>query len=1113
MIRSGETRNQIVARQGARHAAGSHGHRARRARRALVRHLQPPAQRADRLPRLGDRRRGREPRGRPASAPRVRRPRSRHRDVHQLPRRRRVRRPRDLRHDALHQARRRDRVLRHRDVDGLAAARGRRRGQAVVAPERPRADPPTPRRLPGPEHGHRDPRPRGDRAPAPHGGDLLRAHRQADPGDQRRARARPLLHPRAGEGLRADRQDHERPRQQRSLNARFLHIDRPGRDDGRAVGVVDDTARTSSPVIERMLELVDERMDSERAPILRAFVREYMRRVEGEAHGRDAEALLNETLGVFELAASRDGAPVAVRAFNPVPAEHGYATRGTVLETNTEDLPFLVDSVSAELEARGIGIVRIVHPIIGTERDARGRIVAVRHPREASAIESVMHFELDRTLGPEELAGLEDATRRVIEDVRHVVRDHAAMRLRMNEMIDLAKAAKGRYDEEEVSETVAFLRWLLDESFIFLGARDYEVSDGQIRVVHGSGLGLLADCDDSAYAKPVALDSLEPDLRDRIEHGDLLIVSKSNRLSPVHRHARMDYIGVRKSGPDGSTAGESRMLGLFTTKAYAEPASQSPLLNRKLRAVLAAEDLIEGSHDYKAAVSLFDSFPKDELLAAPVDDLRGAVIALLGGAGPDRVRVLGRRHPDGRGASVIVDLPKPRYDADQVARVRDLIAGRVGARSIDTHEVLGEGERVQLHFTAHAPDGVGDLDLPTLQRDVSDLTRTWDDRAREALVAANGERGRVLAARWAKRLPASYKAAVEPAAAAGDIAALERLFTSGQPFLVALRNEGELTRIGLYRVGGKLELSRAMPMLEHLGLRVIEERPTRLAAGGETWLQDFGVLGPTDRPLDLDEAGERIAECIAAVWRGDAESDSLNRLVVTTGMDWRQVAILRAYRKYRQRLGSRFTEGYQHDVIAANPHITERQIRLFELRFDPARERDREGEEHLRDQILEDLDAVASLDHDRILRNQLGLIEATVRTNAYRSGRRALSFKVRSADVPAMPQPPPLFEICVYAPEVEGIHLRGGKSARGGIRWSDRMDYRTEVFGLMRAQMTKNAVIVPDGAKGGFHLRDRPEDPAELRAEVERQYVTYVSGLLDVTDNLVDGEVGHPEGG
>ena len=421
---------------------------------------------------------------------------------------------------------------------------------------------------------------------------------------------------------------------------------------------------------------------------------------------------------------------------------------------------------------------------------------------------------------------------------------------------------------------------------------------------------------------------------------------------------------------------------------------------------------------------------------------------------------------------------------------------------------------MRVHLTARAPaGGLGELSPARLQAEVAELTRTWDDRAAEALVARHGDRGGVLAARWAPRLPDSYKAAVAPDAAAEDVRCFERLFTSGQAFGVGLRNEGELTRIGLYRLGGKLELSRAMPILEHLGLRVIEERPTRLVGGrGETWLQDFGVLGPTDRPLDLDEVGERIADLIVAVFGGDAESDDLNRLIVTTGLDWRQITVLRALRRYRQRIGSRFTEGYQHEVIAANPHVTEKLVRLFELRFDPARPRDEDAETALRDEILEDLDAVASLDHDRILRNQLGLIEAIVRTNAYRSGHRALAFKVRSGDVPAMPQPAPLFEIFVHSADVEGIHLRGGRIARGGIRWSDRMDYRTEVFGLMRAQMTKNAVIVPDGAKGGFHLRRRPEDPEALRAEVERQYVVYISALLDLTDNIVDGEVVHPDG-
>src|SRR4029079_16436389 len=304
-------------------------------------------------------------------------------------------------------------------------------------------------------------------------------------------------------------------------------------------------------------------------------------------------ALFREALGAFELASGRDGAPVAVRAFNPVATEHGYQARGAVLETNTDDLPFLVDSVSAELDSRGLGIVRVVHPIIGTERDGRGRIVAVRHPRDAGATEAGMHLELDRPLGPEELASLEDAVSTAIEDVRNVVRDHPAMRLRVGEMIETALAGEGRYDADEVAETVAFLRWLLDENFIFLGARDYEIADDTLGVVHGSGLGLLADCHESDFAAPVPLAALAPTLRERTIEGDLLIVSTSNRMSPVHRRARMDYVGVRRVGRDRATKGESRILGLFTTKAYVEPASQTPLLHRKLGSILAAEDLIE----------------------------------------------------------------------------------------------------------------------------------------------------------------------------------------------------------------------------------------------------------------------------------------------------------------------------------------------------------------------------------------------------------------------------------------------------------------------------------------------------------------------------------------
>ena len=446
-------------------------------------------------------------------------------------------------------------------------------------------------------------------------------------------------------------------------------------------------------------QLVQERLPPERAETVRAFAKAYLRRLAaaGDDDGHDAEALYHEVLGAFELAASRDGAPMAVRAFNPTRAEHGYEPGGSVLETNTEDLPFLVDSVSAELEARGLGIVRVLHPIVGTERSADGGIARILHPSGAPATESVMHFELDRRLAPEDLADLEDAVRSVLADVRRVVRDFPQLRERVESVVEVAREGAARYEADEVAEVVAFLEWLARDNFIFLGARDYELVDGALRVVAGSGLGLLDDEARSAYAKPVAVESLDPSLRERALGGELLLVSKTNRLSPVHRRVRMDYVGIRRVSADGEIVGEARMIGLFTTKAYAEPASETPVLHRKLQRILASEDLIDGSHDYKSAVSLFESFPKDELFAAPTDDLRGAVVALHGPAGragarpgPPRRRrahrVDHRRAAQGRlrrgAARAPARLPAPALRRQHGRRPRGADRGRPRARAL-----------------------------------------------------------------------------------------------------------------------------------------------------------------------------------------------------------------------------------------------------------------------------------------------------------------------------------------------------------------------------------------------------------------------------------------------
>jgi glutamate dehydrogenase len=891
------------------------------------------------------------------------------------------------------------------------------------------------------------------------------------------------------------------------------------------VSRTDEADRTVAPSpLDRLIDEVTAEAPPEQRDAVAAFARAFTRRLTtadlAEIPAPDLAAIV---LGAFRLADARGTDDAAVRVVNATADRDGYASNGTVVETNAPDSPFLFDSVNLELESRGLGVRRVIHPVIGIERSADGRIVHVLRAKDAPNRESVMHFEVEPRLSQARATELEETIRRILGDVRLAVRDFDAMQGAARRMISIAQAGTPVYGEDEIADAVSFLEWLLDLNFVFLGYREYDLVDaGEGRAlvaVPGSGLGILSKEGWSSYERPVPLSTIEENLRGRIEGGDLLIYSKTNRPSTVHRRARMDYIGVRKVSPDGRIVGEARMVGLFTSKAYSEPAATVPLIGRKLRRVLEAEDLFPGTHDYKAVVSIFESFPKDELFAASTDELREQVMGLLALQEQQQVRVFVRRDLYGRSVSILVALPRDRYNTEVGHRLEQLFVERFRGSSIDEHLEFAESGLAQLHYTVHVAKGeIPEVGIAALEREVVEIARTWEDRLLEHLTAAEGDgRGRELFERWAERFPESYSSSTSVELAAHDILRFEDLEAGEEPFIVALvntRDAGEtLTRVRLYKIGGKIELSDFVPTLEALGLRVIEEVPTHLVGedGDERFLHDFGVLGADHRALDVDAAGERIAECIAAVWRGDAESDSLNRLVPTAGLRWDQVELLRAYRKFHHRVNASFPVEYKNEAFWSHPEIAASLVRLFEIRFDPSRERDLVAEDGLRSAILEALDAVTSLEQDRILRNCLGVIDATVRTNRYREGRTSLSFKFRSDDVPEMPKPTPLFEIFVYSTEMEGIHLRGGKVARGGIRWSDRrQDYRTEVLGLMKAQMVKNAVIVPVGSKGGFVLKRAIADPKALKQEVTREYVRFMHGLLDLTDNLVDGEVVHP---
>ncbi len=880
---------------------------------------------------------------------------------------------------------------------------------------------------------------------------------------------------------------------------------------------------TEPQLVAAAVEHIADLVPADSVPVVEDFARLYMRRV-GEAPLLELSAfeLATHIVGVFNFASGRGLNPIAVRVFNPSLENHGYPALGTVVEVSTLDRPFLVDSVIGAIQSLDVEVTHVIHPVIGTVRNEDGYLIEVTPARTAATRESVQHYHLDRMLTAAERERLHDEVVRTLGDVRRAVDDFEPLTSRIPRMIELVNEAANRYGSGEVKAAESFLEWLLDLNFIFLGYREYEIKDvagtQSLAVIPGSGLGILRGEKHSAYREPVPLADLKPELRERYESGDLLVITKANSVSTVHRRVKLDYVGIRTVGADGNINGEARLLGLFTSKAYMAPAAQVPLLDHKLQQIVEAEDLIEGTHDHKATVEIFETFPKEELFSAPVEELRRSVIGLVQLRESQNVRLFLRRDLFNRSVAIVVALPRDRFNGPLRKRLQQLFLDRFNGTSVDYHLALGETDPAQIYFTVWVTEGeIPEVPFRQLEQEVVAMTTTWQDRVTDELTTRVGEQeAKRMAAAWAPRFPDYYRTSVQLGIAAGDIMELDKQYRSGEELVIGLQNEvpepgrDTLTRLTVYRRRDKMPLSGFMPHLVALGLHIVEEVPTRLNGGDdEVFIHDFGVLTRSRAQLDIAGNGARIASALDAVLENRTESDSLNRLLISTGLDHHQISVLRAYRTYMQRVSATFTAEYVNTTLASHPKLAAKLFRLFEARFDPVGDAGRAAEIHA--DIVESLDRVSSLDEDRILRSFLGSIDATVRTNFFLTVRNSIAFKLRSPQVPNMPLPHPLYEIFVYAPEVEGIHLRGGMVARGGIRWSTRReDYRTEVLGLMKAQMTKNAVIVPTGSKGGFVLRRRSDQITDIRQEVRLRYTTFIEGLLDLTDNLVDGQVVHP---
>ena len=845
----------------------------------------------------------------------------------------------------------------------------------------------------------------------------------------------------------------------------------------------------------------------------------------------DPDALVAMARGGLAFLDVRGGDGPAVEVLQPSFQADGWEGPFTILRVTMRDRPFIVDSVRAELRRRDVELLHLLHPIYRVTRGEDGRIAELAARGGGGRQEAFEMFFLERIDDADAREELRAAVERVLGDVVLATEDYPRMLERAHEVAAglrevRKRTAQGRHRDRgpELEEYAAFLDWLDDDNFVFLGYREYDIFEkGGVRVLQAdaaSALGILRKVDASAYAEPVPLTDIPEGLRERVTGVRPLLVTKTNAESTVHRPARMDYVGVKKLGSGMQVMGEMRFLGLFTSKALSTPVEETPILRSKLRGVLDRDDAVPGSHDYKEIVTVFNSMPRSELFWSDADQLWRDIRTVMALEQERGVKLTVRPDPLKRGLGMMVIMPRERFSGDVRMAIQRHLAARLEAQHVDYNLAMGEDEaQVRFHFFFVTAKDAARLDVHELEAEVAELTRTWGDHLRERLERRRGAGpGRRLAERWLPAMDDRYQADVTPAQAERDIDNLEALGERGAAVdlltPVGAQRDEEVSLLKIYHRRETLVLSDVLPMLENLGLRILEqvayplETPT-----GMRGIDVFRVTSSGGRALDVRRDRERLVAAVERLLSGGVDSDRLNRLVLAAGLTLREVALLRAYQMYYAQLNTATSRSFVNDALLANPRATPPLLAYWTARFDPGLEGDREAAmAEAEAAVLEALGSVASLPEDRILRGLHDLMKATVRTN-YFAGAATIAFKIASHQVAAMPEPRPLFEIGVSGYGVEGTHLRGGLVARGGIRWSDRPDdFRTEILGLMKTQMTKNAVIVPVGSKGGFVVKHAPAGREALRTYVEAQYRTFVGALLELTDNRVGDVVAHPAG-
>ena len=892
-------------------------------------------------------------------------------------------------------------------------------------------------------------------------------------------------------------------------------------------------------IVERIAELAEDP-----APVS-DFARVFLERAPQKLYQRGADALARMALAGWRFleTTQADGVDVSLGQSD----EEGWGDDATVVRTNVSERPFLVDTVREYLNSEGIGVSTLIYPRLGMERDSNGVLLRAGSLSVGGSAESMVHCEIPVVEDPERLEALRSEIASRLEEVVAVTDDFTAMIAKVD-AVGLELRFRGRTlmgREEEIAEIVDFLRWLRDGGFVFLGYRAYlltatEEGERAVVVDHDSGLGILRDATASQFARPVPLANLSAGMQDLAERGPLLIINKTNAESRVHRRARMDYVGVKVLDERGNVAGEHRFLGLFTSRAYAEKADSLPILRRKLDRILNESEAEEGTHDYKEIITIFNTMPKEELFLESAYEIAEDIRTVISAYDTSDVQVKVRQDPLRRGASVMVILPKDRFSGEVRKRIAQAIVAVLQGEILNYHLALGEGDQARLHFYVVSRERPTEpQDGALLETRVARIIRTWADRVRASLARRleSAKEARVLAARYVGAFAAEYQAATDPETAADDILKLRSMVVQDESTAIALRNldpeeavagTSGATELKVIRRGGGIILSEFVPILEDVGLRVLAVKPFEFHGEDRATINVFAVQDQAGRRIAAEELGHILADTILAVDSGHVRSDPLNALTLAAGLSWREADVLRGYSEYAFQVGAIPSRTALRTALVHHPEIARTLFNLFRARFDPTTELPAEFREEARMKCLaefwNELADVSGLADDRVLRRLESLISATLRTNYYRNGGDRptrtsgsvpyISFKIdcRAADVRSGTGLQ--IEVWVHSARMEGVHLRGGSVARGGIRWSDRPeDFRTEILGLASTQMVKNAVIVPTGSKGGFVLTaESLDDRAELLKEGRNQYRTLMRGMLDITDNLVHGEPRTPTG-